>query len=453
MSTELTDIDNKQKNLSNLGQLSNKPYKGARDFYPTDMRLRELIFGRWRDICKSYGYEEYDAPIIEPVELFASKSGDELVNEQSYHFTDRGGREVMLRPEMTPSLSRLIAGKRQELPLPIRWFSIPNCWRYERPQKGRGREFYQLNIDIFGVESNQADIEMLMMIKSIMHSFGAKSNQYQIRVNSRKIIDYVLGDYLGLSEVEQKTVQRLIDRMPKMERHEFIGLVDSTITPSLREAGVTEKLLAILDTTDINNLPEGIIDDQAVQSVKKIIETASGLGVDNIVYDVSLVRGLDYYNDFVFEVFDTNPDNNRAMFGGGRYDGLISMFGVESLATVGFGISDVMLIEFLRGHNLLPEPKTDLEVTIIPVGDTEDYCQNIASDLRGMGVNTSIDYTDRKTDKKLKASIKSGVRYVIFIGDKEVEDSQYTLKDLHSNDEHRHSIERIVSLIKDHRKV
>src|SRR5690606_3466443 len=175
--------------------LSQQPYKGARDFYPEDLRLRDYIFGKWRSVAKSYGYEEYDAPILEPVELFAAKSGDELVNEQSYNFTDRGGREVMLRPEITPSVARLVAGRRQELPLPIRWFSIPSCWRYERPQKGRGREFYQLNVDLFGVDGVEAEIEMLQITDSIMKGFKAKPDMYEIKVNSRVLVNFLLKDY------------------------------------------------------------------------------------------------------------------------------------------------------------------------------------------------------------------------------------------------------------------
>lgn len=272
--------------------LSTNAYKGARDFYPEDFLLRDYIFSNWRKICVSYGYEEYDAPILEPIELFSAKSGDELVNEQSYYFTDRGGREVVLRPEMTPSVSRLVASKRQELPLPIRWFSIPNCWRYERPQKGRGREFYQLNIDLFGVEDSSAEVEMLQMVRSIMDSFGAKQDTYEIKVNSRKIMSYILGDWLGLDLVEQKTISRLIDRMHKIPLAEFIGLVDASVPPTLRDQGVSEKLIDILKIKDLSELPEEIKNIDYVKNIQLIINSAQSLGVNNITYDITLM--IDY---------------------------------------------------------------------------------------------------------------------------------------------------------------
>ncbi len=432
--------------------LSTQPYKGARDFYPEDMRLRDAIFDVWRTVAQNFGYEEYDAPILETVELFAAKSGDELVNEQSYNFVDRGGREVMLRPEMTPSVSRLVAGRRQELPLPIRWFSIPSCWRYERPQKGRGREFYQLNVDLFGAEGMEAEVEMLQMVDSIMRGFKAKPDTYEIKVNSRVLMDYLLRDYLGLSEIEQKVVARLIDRMHKMESPEFIGLIEASIAPSLREAGIAQRLLDILTVKDFAGLPDELKTHPSMQNVQKILDSVKRFGVTNITFDITLMRGLDYYTDFVFEVFDADPTNRRSMFGGGRYDGLVGLFGVEPIPTIGFAMSDVMLLEFLKGHDLLPETKIATEVTVIPIGDTLPAAQMVAAELREMGVKTSLDITGRKTDKQLKAAIKSGVNYVLFVGEQEVENEQYKLKNLLTGTEESHSLQRCVSIIKDRRK-
>lgn len=432
--------------------LSTQPYKGARDFYPEDKRVLNSIFETWRNVCHRFGYEEYDAPILEPVELFAAKSGDELVNEQSYYFADRGGREVMLRPEMTPSVSRLVAGRRQELPLPIRLFSVPNCWRYERPQKGRGREFYQLNIDLFGVESSEAEIEMLQMIDAIMTGFKAKHEMYEIKVNSRVLLNWMLGTYLGMDEVESKTITRLIDRMHKIESSEFVGLIEASIAPSLRESGVAGKLLEILNTKDFGSLPEEFKNHPAYLNVLQIIDTAKKLSVSNIKFDISLVRGLDYYTDFVFEVFDTNPHNRRSLFGGGRYDGLVGLFGVEPIPTIGFAMSDVMLLEFLKGHDLTPAPKSEIEVVVIPIGDTLNAARQVAAELREMLVNTSLDITGRKTEKQLKAAIKAGVPYVIFVGEQEVAEERYKIKNLLTSTEETHSLQRLVSIIKDRRK-
>lgn len=431
--------------------LSIQPYKGARDFYPEDMRLRNYIFDVWRSTCQRFGYEEYDTPILEPVELFAAKSGDELVSQQSYNFTDRGGREIMMRPEMTPSVSRLVAGRRQELPLPIRWFSIPSCWRYERPQKGRGREFYQLNVDMFGVDSMEAEIEMLQMVHDLMKGFNAKPENYEIRVNSRKIMSFILGDWLGLDEVEQKTIARLIDKMHKLPGPEFTGLIEASITPSLREQGVAEKLLNVLKTEALGDLPEEVLTSEVVKNVQSIITAAETAGITNIIYDITLIRGLDYYTDFVFEVFDNDPDNNRSMFGGGRYDGLVGLFGVDPMPTIGFAMSDVTLLEFLKGHKLLPDTKSDTDVMVIPIGNVVEKARIIAADLREMDVNTGFEITGRKTEKQLKSAIKAGVKYVLFVGEQELESEQYKLKNLHTGDEETHSIQRIVSIVKDRR--
>lgn len=432
--------------------LSTQPYKGARDFYPEDMRVRNAIFAVWRTVCQRFGYEEYDAPILEPVELFAAKSGDELVNEQGYNFTDRGGRDVMLRPEMTPSVSRLVAGRRQELPLPVRWFSIPNCWRYERPQKGRGREFYQLNVDVFGVESAEAEIEILQMADAIMQGFGAKRDMYEIKVNSRVFMNWLLGEHLGLDEVEQKTIARLIDRMHKLEGTEFAALIEASIAPSQREAGVAQRLLDILHAKDLGSLPEELRAHPSLQNMLRFVEAAAGFGITNIKFDITLIRGLDYYTDFVFEVFDTNPDNRRSMFGGGRYDGLVGMFGVEPMPVVGFGMGDIVLQEFLVGHGMMPDIRTATDIIVIPVGGELKAAQQVAAELRQMEVNVALDVTARKTDKQLKAAIRLGVPYVLFVGSEEVESGQYKLKNLAASTEEAHSIQRIVSIVKDRRQ-
>lgn len=432
--------------------LSIQPYKGARDFYPDDKRTQNAIFGAWRTVALSFGYEEYDAPIIEPAELFAAKSGEELVNEQSYAFTDRGGRNVMLRPEMTPSVSRLVAGKRQELAVPIRWFSIPSCWRYERPQRGRGREFYQLNIDLFGVDGYEAEIEMIQLVDNLMKAFEAKPEMYDIKINSRKLMDYIMGPWLGLDEVEQKTIARLIDRMHKLPKPEFKALIEASIAPSLRNQGAADKLLGVLEVRDLADLPAELLEQEPVKNLMRLMSICEALHITNVSFDITVMRGLDYYTDFVFEVNDTHPDNNRSMFGGGRYDGLVGMFGVEPIPTVGFAISDVVLMEFLRAHDLLPDVKTDTEAYVIPIGDVHAHALKLTSEMREMGVNTELDITGRKTDKQLKAALKKGVPFVVFVGEQEIENESYKLKTLADGTEESHSLQRIVSIVKDHRR-
>jgi histidyl-tRNA synthetase len=214
--------------------LNTQPYKGARDFYPEDKRIQKYIFGKLRETVERWGYEEYDAPILESLDLYRAKSGEEIVNEQTYTFTDRGGREVAIRPEMTPTVSRMVAAKRQELGYPLRWYSIPNLWRYERPQRGRLREHWQLNVDLFGVAGVEADIELIEVADAIMKKLGAKVGMYKIRLNDRRFIDHVLYDVLGFDQVQAYSVAKLIDRMRKMERDEFITQLDVLCTPSQR---------------------------------------------------------------------------------------------------------------------------------------------------------------------------------------------------------------------------
>ena len=212
--------------------LSTKPYKGARDFYPEDKRLQKYMFAKWREVCESFGYEEYDAPILEPLEIYLAKTGEEIVNEQTYLFKDRGGRKVVIRPEMTPTVSRMVAAKRQELGYPLRWYSIPNLWRYERPQRGRLREHWQLNVDLFGVEGIGAELEMISADRRHVQGFRRAYGMYEIRLNSRKLIDYALDEYLGLSQKEAHDVSKLIDKMHKMERTKFVSAIDKALTRS-----------------------------------------------------------------------------------------------------------------------------------------------------------------------------------------------------------------------------
>jgi histidyl-tRNA synthetase len=206
--------------------LSTQPYKGARDFYPDDKRMQKYMFGKMREISERFGYEEYDAPILEPTELFASKTSQEIIDEQTYTFTDRGGRSVTIRTEMTPTVSRMVAGRRQELAYPVRWYSIPNFWRYERPQRGRLREFWQLNVDIFGFEGLEAEHETILLADQIMKAFGATEKMYSIKINSRQLIDFFLTHVLGADETQAQSLIRLIElcRICGSARRSFFAL-------------------------------------------------------------------------------------------------------------------------------------------------------------------------------------------------------------------------------------
>lgn len=432
--------------------LSTQPYKGARDFYPEDERLEKYIFGVWRTVCERFGYEEYDAPLLEPTELYLSKGSQEIVNEQTYTFTDRGNRQVTLRTEMTPTVARLVAGRRQELSYPLRWYSIPQCWRYERMQRGRGREFYQLNVDIFGVEGVEADHEIVMVADDIMQAFKATRDMYTIKLGSRKLIDTLLADVLGLDTTQRQSLMRLIDRMHKMEYVEFVGQVDVIFNPTQRESGESDMLLEFLKSQSVEDLPKGLQDHPSVAEIKKLFELLETSNISNVVFDPTLVRGFDYYSDIVFEVFDTDPENNRSMFGGGRYSGLVELFGAENVPVVGFGMGDITLTNFLQTHELIPNLKPEADVYVILIGDVYSTAQQTIKSLRKMGVNVVVDATGRKLEKQIKAAQKKGINNVLFIGQNELDSEQFVLRDLHNGTEEKHGIQRVVSIVKDFRK-
>ncbi|HVV26133.1 MAG TPA: histidine--tRNA ligase [Candidatus Saccharimonadales bacterium] len=415
--------------------LAKQPYKGARDFYPPDKRLQKYMFAKWREVAERFGYEEYDAPILEPLEIYLAKTGEEIVNEQTYVFEDRGGRKVVIRPEMTPTVSRLVAARRQELAYPLRWYSIPNLWRYERPQRGRLREHWQLNVDIFGVADTSAEYEIITLVDAMFKAFGARREMYEIRLNSRQLMDYALGEYLGLNAQESHDISKLIDRLAKMERAKFIAAVDEALSAKHREAGVTEKLLSLLAVEDVTKLPPEVAKHPSATEIKEMLNMLSNAGIKNARFDITLMRGFDYYTDLVFEVFDRHPENNRSMLGGGRYDALVGLFGVQPVPTVGFGWGDVTLANFLELHYLMPELKPETDAYVVLIGDVMAPAQKTIGELRAQGVNLAVDFTGRKLGDQLKAADKKGVAYALIIGDDELKANKFKLKNMRTGGE------------------
>lgn len=427
--------------------LSTKPYKGARDFYPEDKRLQKYMFGVLRNVAESYGYSEYDAPILESFEIFAAKTGQEIVDEQTYVFEDRGGRKVVIRPEMTPTVSRMVASKRQELAYPARWYSIPNLWRYERPQRGRLREHWQLNVDIFGVDNNQAEIELLSMVNDMFKAFGAKPNMYEIRINSRKLINFILGEYLNLSSKESHDICKLIDKMHKIDRSKFIAGIDKALSPRHIENQVNEKLLAVLDVRGINELPSVVKNHASAKELQEVLVALNNQGINNAVFDVTIMRGFDYYTGIVFEAVDKHPENNRSMLGGGRYDGLVGLFGVASVPTVGFGWGDVTLENFLRLHHLLPELDNETNLYACLIGDITAMALPTINEFRKLGFNVAVDYSGRKLGDQIKNANKQGIQNILIIGDNEIESKIFKIKNLKSGKETSGSIKELAKAI------
>jgi histidyl-tRNA synthetase len=423
--------------------LSTQPYKGARDFYPQDKRIQKHMFNVLRQVVEQFGYEEYDAPLLEPLELYLAKSGEEIVEKQLYSFEDKGERKIAIRPEMTPSVNRMVAGKRQELAYPLRWYSLPNLWRYERPQAGRLREHWQLNVDLFGVADTTADHEIIVVADRILRAFGAQKDDYVIRINSRKLVDKFLKVYMELDDSQVYQTSKLIDRWHKIERSEFHAQAKDII----KSENQYKELLELMESKSLASLPAEVRDDPSAQELNKLMSMLETSGVSSAHFDFSVIRGMDYYNGIVFEVFDTNQENLRSMFGGGRYDGLVELFGVEPVPTVGFGMGDVTLQNFLVSHNLLPQLQPEAHAVAILVGDTYGPAQIILDNLRANGIKIAVDATERKIDSQIRHAAKSGVNYAIFIGSEEISSRHLKLRNLVTGEEKSLDIDQIVNTL------
>jgi len=433
-----------------MAYLSTQPYRGTRDYYPEDKRIQNYIFQTWRTVSERFGYEDYNAPMLEPFELFAAKSGQDLINDETYQFTDRGGRNVVIRPEMTPSVSRMVAAKRQELAYPVRWYSIANFMRYERPQHGREREFWQLNTDIFGVETLDAEAEIITMADTIMRAFGATHKMYTIRVNSRKLINFVMSEYLGLDVIQSSLMVKLFDKREKITAEEFRDKAAEIFDEDKAKEGL-KKIGTLVGAKTMSELPKELLDSSAVKEVQYLFTLLREHDVPNAVFDISLMRGFDYYTGIVFEVFDNHPENRRAMFGGGRYDGLVGLFGVDPVPTVGMAPGATTMEDFLRSHDLLPKFDSTTEVYLAVLGDSLKGAQKLAMRLRDEGVNVEVDITGRKLDKQIKTAVKKKIPFMLFVGEKELAEEIYPLKDVAREQEQKLSFERVVVEIKDYR--
>lgn len=429
-----------------MNELSPLPYKGTRDYYPEDKQLQNYIFGVWRKVCESYGYQEYGSPLLEPLDVYLAKSGQELASDQTYSFTDRGGRVVAIRPEMTPSVSRLVAARRQEMAYPARLYSIANFMRYERPQKGREREFWQLNLDIFGVDSVLADAEIITISDQIMKEFGAKPEDYIIRVNNRHLINFMMAQYLGLDSNRAQAMIKLLDRKDKISREDFVDQATQMFEENQTDGMI--KLTKILDAKTMADLPDEIKNNSSVKEIQALFTLLERANVKTVIFDSTMMRGLDYYTGTVFEVYDTSPENNRALFGGGRYDGLVGLFGAEALSAVGVAPGATVIEDFLKTHNLSPKFQSKTDAYVCVVGLAQKGANLLAKTLRDNGLNIEIDITDRKLDKQIKTADKKKIAYVIIVGEDEISKSEYVLKNLESGSEIRASIDDLIIKLK-----
>ena len=386
----------------------NEPYKGVRDFYPEDQRIQNYIFAAMRNAVESYGYEEMNASILEPTDLYRSKTSEEIVNEQTYTFTDRGDRSVTLRPEMTPTVARMVAARKRELGYPLRLYSIQNFFRYERPQRGRLREFWQLNADLFGASGIEADIEVIAVANRVMHELGAKHNDYVIKIGNRQFLDSVY-DFLDIPEDERREVTRALDAKDK-------------------GAAVRKDVLQALTKPD------------TFEYFARLKEGLAARGIHNAVIDPNIARGFDYYTGMVFEVFDTDSKNPRSLFGGGRYDNLVGQYGKEGVPAVGFAMGDVIARDFLETHGLLPMLPARTTLYVAPVTDSDaEAASAFAERLRAKNINVALGMKHEKIGDHIKAALKLGIPYFAAYGKEEENTGMITVKNLSAEKEEKHA--------------
>lgn len=403
---------------------------GFRDFYPEQLATRNYLMSVWRDVARKYGFVEYDGPPLEPLDLYTKKSGDEIVS-QLYTFTDKGDREVALRPEMTPTLARMVAAKANAMRKPIRWFSVPQLFRYERQQKGRLREHFQLNVDIIGEASVAADAELLAVAIDVMRAVGLNSRDVRARVSDRQLLTAVLSN-VGVKKPEMPVVFAAIDKTGREPREVTLGKVEKAVTSADAQRGVSR----ILDNaTDLNALAaefrhsSEVMD--AVTHMREYLNFLDALGVgDWIDFDLSIVRGLAYYTGKVFELFDAKGEF-RAICGGGRYDDLLSTIGGVDLPALGFGMGDVVLTELLRSRNLLPTPELGTEYWV--AADDESMLQDVmtvAGRLRQKSRSVEYALKAQTLARQLKTASSAGVRSVVLLSRDDYANGNVTVKTL-----------------------
>ena len=411
--------------------------KGTRDFYPEDMAVRSWLYGKLREVSESYGYQEYDGPFLEKIDLYAAKSGEELVKEQAFVFPDRGGDLITLRPELTPSLARMVAQRQKQFTYPLRWWSFGPFWRYERPQKGRTREFFQWNIDLIGANSPEGDAELIAICAAFFKSVGLSPAQVDISINDRRLMEGQLEKIGVTSDALRKTVFMLIDRRDKMIPAEWDGFaIQSGLTlTQLKE------LKAMLANRELWK------ESAELTRVFSALEALSATAY--VKFDPQIIRGLDYYTGTVFEARDKDREG-RAILGGGHYDNLVEDVGGDPLPAVGFAMGDVMIRVVLEKYGCLPEFKPSPADILVTVFEPSllDHSLKISADLRDEGFKVACFTEEAKLPRQLKYADKMGIRFVVIVGPDEFSAGQATVKDLTSRQQATVPIGQILDAIR-----
>lgn len=415
------------------------PVKGTRDFYPENMAVRTWLYMKVREVSEAFGYQEFEAPILEKLDLYAAKSGEELVKKQSYEFTDKGGEKIVLRPELTPSLARMISQRQRQLAYPLRWWSYGPFWRYESPQKGRTREFFQWNIDLIGVDTPEADAEMVAIVTFLFKSLGLSPEEVVVLINDRRLTNIEL-EKLGIPSELRQDALGWIDRRNKLDPAAWDAYG--------KEAGFSpeqvEGTKAFLSRTDLW---------QESENLKQVFALLEAMGVkDYVRYDSGIIRGLPYYTGIVFEAFDVRGSLRRAILGGGRYNNLMEAVGGDPMPAVGFAMGDLVISLILDELGRLPDNlSASPAAALVTIFDENTLLPSIAlaTELRQAGLKVATYPEPTKLSKQFKYADRIGTRLAVILGPDEIEKGQVAIKNLETREQTNLQREEVADFIKE----
>ena len=417
-----------------------QPVKGTRDFFPDEMRMRNWLFQVWRSVSEQAGFEEYDTCVLEHEELYIRKAGDEI-SKQLYSFEDKGGRRLSLRPEMTPSLARLVLQRTKSLLFPIKWFSMPQCFRYERMTKGRRREHFQWNADIIGQPDMVAEAEILMLLISACESMGLSAKDIRVFINDRRILNAILSQ-LNVTEKLHSPILVIMDKRDKVS--------PETLGTMLKDVGMTssqvQHLNEYLTKTNLQKLKEELQHTEGIDELQHLLQLMDTAGYsDYLQFDISIVRGLSYYTGAVFEI-NSPEKKHRAICGGGRYDSLLSTYGGKSVPAVGFGFGDVVVLDVLRELERFPELSRTLDYTIIPFDNEQvGIALKIANELRSKGAIVDCNFSMKKMKKSLHEANESGAKFAILLFPEELKQEKVVIRDMQLREQNPINIKDLIS--------
>ncbi|MDA3802770.1 MAG: histidine--tRNA ligase [Patescibacteria group bacterium] len=426
-----------------MKKLSNQEIKGSADWLPDEYAKRKYIFDTWRKVCLKYGFEEYLTPLFEQADVYRAKSGEDVGGKELLIFKDLGNRELAVRPEMTPSVARLVSKIYRTTPKPIKFFSIANFFRNEKPQRGRNREFWQLNCDIFGTDNILSDIEMIEMAIDIMLEFGSPKESFVLKLSDRRLLEAFF-NALNVKEEKKTQTMRLLDKKDKLKKPDF--------DKALLDLGFKQDDIKKINSFIGGDKEKGFLDivesseelKDVYKQLKEVIKKIENDGYkDYIVFDPSIIRGFDYYNGLVFEVFDLHKENRRTIFGGGRYNGLGSIFGEENFSALGFAPGDETTKLFLESWNLFDKMANDKDnLYYLPIIDENliKETRNLAKKMRANSKNILLGYEEQKISKAFKFAENKKINKVVIFGNEEKQKGEYKVKDLIGGKEESYKI-------------